>query len=70
MVNKTITVTQDKYDSDIFGFGSLIHRKEPKYWKTVENNWPEQYKDLEVQIKVKSKIRRKGKTTQPIDKKG
>ena len=70
MVKKTISVTQDKYDSDIFGFGSLIHRKEPKYWKTVEKNWPEQYKDLEVQINVKSKIRRKGKTTQPIEKKG
>ncbi|UOQ45125.1 Ger(x)C family spore germination protein [Halobacillus salinarum] len=70
MVKQTIKSTQEKYDSDIFGFGSLINRKEHKYWKSVENNWEEEFKNVEVKVKAKAKIRRSGKINQPLDRKG
>ncbi|WP_162297936.1 Ger(x)C family spore germination protein [Halalkalibacillus sediminis] len=69
-MEESIKIAQNDFESDIFGFGSLIHRKNPKYWKTVENDWDAQFKELDVDIQVKAKLRRKGGTTQPITKEG
>lgn len=56
--------------SDIFGFGNVVHRDNPKYFKKAEKDWDSQFKELEVEIKVKTKLRRKGTVTQPINKEG
>ncbi|REJ09476.1 Ger(x)C family spore germination protein [Halobacillus trueperi] len=61
-----IKAAQEDFGSDIFGFGSLIQRKNPDYWKTVEKDWNSQFKELKVEIQVKAQIRRKGNSTQPI----
>ncbi|WLR48728.1 Ger(x)C family spore germination protein [Halobacillus litoralis] len=63
-----IKAAQEDFGSDIFGFGNLIHRKNPAYWKTIENNWNSKFKELKIDIQVKAQIRRKGNSTQPITK--
>ncbi|MFY0758786.1 Ger(x)C family spore germination protein [Metabacillus dongyingensis] len=42
--------------SDIFGFGEMLHRKNPNKWKKVENNWNEHFAAADVEIKVKMNI--------------
>jgi spore germination protein KC len=50
-------VKQEK--SDVFGFGEIIHRKDPSYWRKVKENWNEQYfPELDVKVNVKVFIRR------------
>jgi len=57
-----IKQTQEK-QSDIFGFGEYVRAKQPNYWnrniKTKEK-WQNMYKDITVDVKVDSKIRRIG----------
>jgi spore germination protein KC len=49
--------------SDIFGFGEYVRAKKPRYWnreiKTKER-WQEMFQNINVEIKVNSKIRRVG----------
>lgn len=43
--------------SDIFGFGELIHRSNPKLWKSIKDSWSESvFVNLPVEINVKFKI--------------
>ncbi len=39
-------------DADIFGFGTAIYKKSPKLWKTLKDSWDEEFKKLEVEVKV------------------
>ena len=46
---------QTEFHSDIFGFGSLIHQKNPAVWKQVSENWNDGYfpaLNVSVQAKV------------------
>ncbi|TGB04971.1 Ger(x)C family spore germination protein [Halobacillus salinus] len=70
LVQSTIKVSQEEFESDILGIGGAFHRDEPKYWKSVEGDWDQQYKNVEISVDAKVKVRRKGNSTQPIDKKG
>jgi spore germination protein KC len=49
--------------TDIFGFGEYVRAKKPSYWnreiKTKER-WQQMFQDINVEIKVDSKIRRVG----------
>ncbi len=56
---------QKEYKSDIFGFGAAVHRKYPQQWKAIKGRWEELFPQLEVQVEVKSKIRRRGMSTEP-----
>lgn len=59
-VANVIRLAQEEYQSDIFGFGDIVHRKNLKYWREVENDWNEVFSTLPANIKVESKIRRSG----------
>lgn len=54
LANKGLEVSK-KYKSDIFGYGNLIYKNYPKYFKK-QDNWHNEYKDLEVNIKVNVSI--------------
>ncbi|NBI05964.1 Ger(x)C family spore germination protein [Senegalia massiliensis] len=51
-----------KLKSDIFGFGLELHRKHPKEFKELRDNWEDEFSHLDINIKVKSKIRGTGTT--------
>jgi spore germination protein KC len=59
-IKEALKVTQQEYESDVFGFGKAMHRSSPAYWKTVEKNWDEQFKNLPVDVTVDVTIRRTG----------
>jgi spore germination protein KC len=43
-------------ETDIFGFGQVMYRKEPAYWKKEKKNWNELFVDLPVEISVDVEI--------------
>jgi len=66
VIMKSIQKAQ-KHKVDIFGFGEVIHRADPKYWKKVEDHWDQQeFEKLEVKVNAEIKIRRIGTTKNPI----
>lgn len=48
------------YQSDIFGFGTALHRANYKQWNLIKDNWDQTFVDLPVQVTVHSRIRRTG----------
>ena len=46
--------------TDIFGFGDMIYKKYPNYFKSVKKNWTDLYKDLDIKIDVDIEIKAKG----------
>lgn len=52
-------------DADIFGFGSNLHRDDPKAWKKLEKDWYEIFPKVKVELNVISHIRRTGFISNP-----
>ncbi|MGE5585614.1 MAG: Ger(x)C family spore germination protein [Bacillota bacterium] len=47
--------------SDIFGFGAELNRRDPKKWACeFRDRWDEEFRDIDVQVEVKAKLRRSG----------
>lgn len=59
-IEATIKRVQKQYKVDIFGFGEVFHRAEPKVWKKIRGKWDAQFADLPVNVNVDLKIRRLG----------
>jgi spore germination protein KC len=50
--------------SDVFGFGEVLHRADPKQWKKVEKTWREkEFQEVVVRPHIELKIRRVGTVT-------
>jgi spore germination protein KC len=58
-MNKVVDKAKEE-GVDIFGFGEVIHRSDPKEWKNLKENWDETFKEITVNITVDAKIRRTG----------
>lgn len=54
---------QNKYKSDIFGFGEVVERKYPQYWESVKSSWDQVFSNIQVNVQVESKIQKMFKTT-------
>lgn len=54
---------QKKMHSDVFGFGEAFHRKYPKEWNEVKDNWKHLYPKVEVKMNIKIYIRNTGNRT-------
>ncbi|MDI6881063.1 MAG: Ger(x)C family spore germination protein [Desulfitobacteriaceae bacterium] len=52
-------------NADIFRFGEELHRADPKAWSEIKDRWEEEFPDLEVQIKVITKVHHIGEKTKP-----
>ncbi|KHL95707.1 spore gernimation protein GerC [Paenibacillus sp. IHB B 3415] len=46
--------------ADTTGFAEIIHRKYPKEWKEVKDDWENEFKKMEVKIEVSVIIKRPG----------
>lgn len=57
---------QQKYNSDIFGFGEALHRKYPKVWKDYRDHWADTFKTVKINVQSKVAIRRIGSVIQPL----
>lgn len=56
-----------KLNADIFGFGEIVHKKFPKRWRKMENEWDELFPKLEVEVQVESVMRRVGTISKPAN---
>lgn len=65
-IEKLINNLKYKYQSDIFGFGNMIYKNYPDRWKQIKNNWNEQFKDLNIKVKVNTKITSTGNLTKTL----
>ena len=54
-LNKDITPVikkiQTEFESDVFGFGTLIYRRNYPLWKELEADWDKRFPQLEVEVK-------------------
>lgn len=51
-INKTIYVAQKDLESDIFGFGNELYKKNPKKWKEVKSSWESIFPYVETKVNV------------------
>ncbi|PEL10481.1 Ger(x)C family spore germination protein [Bacillus sp. AFS017336] len=56
-----------KYKSDVFGFGDIVHTSNPKKWKEIEKNWPEEFSKAKVNVKITFIIKRTGLLGDPVN---
>jgi spore germination protein KC len=49
---------------DVFGFGEVIHRADPKAWKSLKKNWDQEFVQVPVSVHSNLKIRRTGAVNQ------
>jgi spore germination protein KC len=67
-MDHAIKTLQTEYQVDIFGFGDVLHRKDPKLWKKMSKEWNQTFQTVEYDIKVKVTINRTGVTINPLIK--
>lgn len=60
LIEKTIKQVQEDFGVDIFGFGEALHRQHYQKAKEVEENWDEEFKKGDVDVKVTVAVRRSG----------
>lgn len=65
-VEHTLLKVQKEYKSDIFGFGEIVHRKYPKEWKSMQDNWDELFSQADIEVEVDAKITKTGKSSYPV----
>lgn len=53
---------QQELQTDIFGFGEVLHRSNPGYWRQVQDHWNEEFPRAQVQVQVELKLQRTGMT--------
>lgn len=65
MVESTISKSQKKFKSDIFGFGREFHIQHPYAWKKIKNEWNDLYPSVQVTVKTDLFIERMERTQAP-----
>ena len=64
---KTITKMQEKYHSDVFGFGNKIYQDLPNKWEDIKHKWNEKhFAKIDVDINVNIKINSSGSLDKTI----
>jgi len=51
-IGEVIQKAQSEYDSDIFGFGNMIYKRDLKLWNRLKDNWDEVFKTLDVEVQT------------------
>ncbi len=47
-----ILTIQEKYRTDVFGYGEILHRSDPEEWSNIKNDWETLFQDLKVNVEV------------------
>jgi spore germination protein KC len=50
-MNTVIKKVQTEFGYDIFGFGTMINKKNPALWSQLRENWDDYFKNVEVEVK-------------------
>ena len=53
-----------KYNTDIYGFGDLFYKTDPKYYKSIKDKWySDIFNNLDIEVKSNIVIKQKGNLT-------
>jgi spore germination protein KC len=63
---KMITEVQKKYNSDIFGFGEVLHKKNKKAWQKLRLEWDDAFAQAEFTVDADFVVIRAGMTGPPL----
>ena len=55
-ISAVIKKVQNEYNSDIFGFGLMVYRKNPKLWDRISQDWYTYFNTMEFEIRPKFTI--------------
>jgi spore germination protein KC len=66
LCEKALNKAQKELKTDIFGFGEAIHRKYPKTWGKLKDDWNDKFTDLPVNITVEVETNQLGQITKPL----
>lgn len=66
LCEKALNKAQKELKTDIFGFGETIHRKYPKMWKKMKDNWGDIFPNLPVNITVEVDTKQLGGIGKPL----
>ncbi|PQQ66263.1 Ger(x)C family spore germination protein [Acetivibrio saccincola] len=66
LCEKALNKAQKELKTDIFGFGEAIHRKYPKTWEKLKDDWNDKFTDLPVNITVEAETKQLGQITKPL----
>jgi spore germination protein KC len=58
-LTETIEKTQEE-EADVFGFGEKLGIAEPQKFEEIKQEWGEYFKEAEVRVKVRTRLRRAG----------
>ncbi|OQB23351.1 MAG: Spore germination protein B3 precursor [Firmicutes bacterium ADurb.Bin182] len=59
-ISAVVRKAQTVFRSDIFGFGGMINKKEPKLWRTISKDWDDYFRKIEIEVKPKIEIMNTG----------
>ncbi|WP_175639040.1 Ger(x)C family spore germination protein [Metabacillus schmidteae] len=69
-VLNVVEKAQQDYQTDIFGFGTHLNKKDPKIWKDVKDQWLEdQFQNATVNVKVQADIGARELLKEPLKSK-
>jgi len=60
LIIAAMEAAQQKYQTDIFGFGDALHRSEPESWKELKKDWNQRFANMPVTVDVQVKIHHTG----------
>lgn len=59
-IHNTVSKMQSKTGTDIFGFGRAVYHADPKYWKTIKDDWERMFSEAEVKVESSFHIDKTG----------
>lgn len=65
-IENVVKKVQEEYGSDIFGFGSKVNKNLPKIWEDFENDWEDNFKDLDVEVTVQLEVNNSAILAKPL----
>jgi len=62
---KTMFERAAEKQSDVYGIGRELHRRDPAAWKSLESRWDEKLKDVRIKTDINANVRRTGLVIDP-----
>ncbi len=61
-IEDALKIIQEEYKADVIDIGEYLYKFHPKVWKEVEKDWDEIFSEMDIEVVVDAKIRRRGLT--------
>jgi spore germination protein KC len=56
-IKNTVKSVQLRFNSDIFGFGNIIYKKDYKLWQKINQNWDDMFGEIEIETETKIHVK-------------